>query len=304
MRAMGFFQIGPPDVLQQLELDRPSVGPGEVRIRVKAVGVLPFDCKLRSGFISLGGKSSEFPIVPGNEFAGIVDQIGVGVKNISIGQEVLGFGLLNSYAEYLTVRADQVVPKPSHMPWEVAGGFSGNGQGAHMAISDLNISEGDTVLIHAAAGGFGTFAVQLARLRGAKLIIGTASERNHDYLRALGVIPVSYGAGLEERVSMVAPDGVDAALDAAGPSALEASLRLVKHKERIRTMVSMDLAHQLGIPPLKGERSADRLQELVELYTLGKLKIHIRKSFPLDQAVEAHREVESGHGRGKVVLVV
>lgn len=303
MKAVTFSSFGPPEVLQVIELDKPKAGSGEIRVKVKVAGVLPVDYKIRSGSIPLAQKLT-FPAVPGNEFAGVVDQVGEGVNQFAVGDEVLGFTFLNSYAEYLVVSADQVVHKPATMPWEIAGVFSGNGQGAHMVLKDLNIKEGDTLLIHAAAGGLGTFTVQLARLWGAAKIIGTASEENHDYLRSLGVIPVTYGDGLFERLHDIAPNGIDAALDFAGPDALRTSMEIVKDPNSIRTMVSFELAQQLGIPSLVPDRSAERLAELVEYYTEGKLKIYIRKVFTLDQAIEAHRELERGHGRGKVILAI
>ncbi|WP_036720348.1 NADP-dependent oxidoreductase [Paenibacillus sp. JCM 10914] len=303
MRAMALASFGPPDVLQLTEIEAPQAGPGEVRVRIKAAGVLPFDCGVRSGSHPLVQKLG-FPIVPGNEFAGIIDQIGDGVKDFSVGNEVLGFTVLQCYAEFVVVSADQIVIKPKNMPWEIAGGFSGNGQGAHLALKALGVGQGDTVLIHAAAGGLGTFSIQLAKVWGAKTVIGTANEANHDYLRSLGAIPVSYGEELVDRVRKVAPEGVDAALDAAGPDALRASVELVKDKDRIRTMVSFELANELGIPALSGNRSAAKLAELVELYSQGKIHIHIRDAFPLQQAAAAHQKIESGHGRGKIVLTI
>ncbi|RCW47864.1 NADP-dependent oxidoreductase [Paenibacillus prosopidis] len=303
MRAMAFSTFGPPEVLRLTELVEPQAGASEVRVRIKAAGVMPYDYGVRSGW-TLAGYTMTFPEIPGNEFAGIIDQVGEGVSGFSVGDEVLGFNMLKCYAEYVAVKSDQIVIKPENMPWEVAGGFSGNGQGAHLALTALGSLEGDTVLIHGAAGGLGTFAVQLAKLWGAATVIGTASESNHDYLRSLGAIPVSYGEGLVDRVRALAQGGVDAALDVAGPEALRASMELVKSKERIRTMVSFDLANELGIRPIIGTRTAARLAVLCDLYAQGKLHIHIRKVFPLDQAASAHREVESRHGRGKVVLTV
>lgn len=303
MKAMAFSTFGPPEVLRLTELVEPQAGAGEVRVRIKAAGVMPYDYGVRSGWTP-AGYTMTFPEVPGNEFAGIIDQVGEGVTGFSVGDEVLGFNMLKCYAEYVAVKSDQIVIKPENMPWEVAGGFSGNGQGAHLALTALGSLEGDTVLIHGAAGGLGTFAIQLAKLWGAATVIGTASESNHDYLRSLGAIPVSYGEGLVDRVRAVAQGGVDAALDVAGPEALRASMELVKNKERIRTMVSFDLANELGIRPIIGTRTATRLAVLCDLYAKGKLHIHIRKVFPLDQAASAHREVESRHGRGKVVLTV
>lgn len=303
MKAMAITSFGSPEVLKLTEMKQPQAGPGTVRVRVKAAGVLPFDCGLREGTIGYAHQQ-RFPMIPGNEFAGVIDQVGEGVNQFAVGMEVLGFSLLHSYAEYIVVDANQIVIKPEGMPWEVAGGFSGNGQGAHMALKSVGIKEGDTVLIHAAAGGFGTFACQLAKAWGAAAVIGTASESNHEYLRSIGVIPVAYGAGLVERVRRIAPQGIDAAVDAAGHEALRASAQLVHNKERIRTMVSDETAVELGIPLLSGTRTAARLQELVDLYMEGFIRIHIREVYPLHEAPEAHRLVETGHGRGKVILLV
>ncbi|MBB6672061.1 NADP-dependent oxidoreductase [Cohnella nanjingensis] len=303
MRAMAAVSFGSPEVLTLIELPDPQAGPGEVRVRVMAAGVMPFDCGIRRGEPPASLKP-RLPVVPGNEFAGVIDQVGDGVTDFAAGDEVLGFTMLNGYAEYVTVGADQIVRKPPGMPWAVAGGFSGNTQGAHMALRALDVGAGDTVLIHGAAGGLGTAAIQVALAWGAKTVIGTASEPNHDYLRSLGAIPVRYGDGLAERVREIAPDGVDAVLDAAGPEALQASVALVKDLNQIRTMVSFELAQALGVPSLSGTRTAERLRGLVDLYALGKLKIHLRQVLPLHRAADAHRMVESGHGRGKIVLSV
>jgi NADPH:quinone reductase-like Zn-dependent oxidoreductase len=303
MRTAALSAFGSPDVLRIHEMEDPQARPGEVRVRVKCAGVQPFDAAIRKGwappFLSVRP-----PVIPGNEFAGVVDQIGERVTGVELGTEVLGFSTLNAYAEYIVVPADQIVTKPQDMPWEIAGGFSGNGQGAHLALQDMGVGRGDTVLIHAAAGALGAFAVQLAKLWGAAKVIGTASPGNHDYLRSLGAIPVAYGDGLVERVRAVAPDGVDAALDAAGAEALRASVELVKDRNRIRTMVAMDEAKELGIPLLSPGRTASRLASLVEPYARGELGVHIRAMYPLAEAAAAHRDVERGHGRGKIVLRV
>jgi len=168
---------------------------------------------------------------------------------------------------------------------------------------ELGVGAGDTLLVHAAAGGVGTVAVQLARAWGAAAI-GTASQRNHDYLRSLGAIPVAYGDGLADRVRAAAPQGIDAALDAAGDEALLVSAELVGDKSRIGTIVSFGLAPRLGVRAIRSQRSAARLEELVELYRQGRLRIPIRKTFPLERAADAHRELELRHGYGKVVLTI
>lgn len=302
MKAAGFYSFGPPEKLELIELETPQAGAGEVRVRVKAAGVQPVDCAVRTGF-SPPGVSIIFPHVTGGEFAGVIDQIGEGVTSFAVGAEVLGFRLQFTYAEYVVVPANQVVAKPDSMPWEVAGGLSGAGQTAHTAMEELRVGKGDTVLINGAAGGVGTVAVQVARERGAT-VIGTASEANQDYLRSLGAIPVIYGAGLADRVRALAPNGVDAALDAAGEDGLRVAAELVKDKKRVGTIVAFQLTDELGVRWIRSNRSASRLAELVQLYSDGRLRIHIRNTYPLSQAAAAHREVETGHGRGKVVLMI
>lgn len=269
-------------------------------MRVTAAGVQPFDCRIRAGWLPPGVPET-LPRVPGNDFAGVIDQSGG--DGLPIGTEVLGFGRLGAYAEYLVVPADQVTPKPGGMPWAVAGGFSAGAQTAHIALEMLDVGMGDTLLVHGAAGGVGTVAVQLAVDRGAT-VIGTASPVNHEYLRELGVEPVAYGEGLTERIRRVAPQGVDAALDGAGGDALTTSVALVPDRARIITLVEHARAPELGIRVTQNLRSAARLAELADLHTRGRLRIHVRETYPLDRAADAHRDVESGHGRGKVVIEV
>jgi len=209
---------------------------------------------------------------------------------------------MNAVGEVVTVNAGDMIVKPAGMSWEEAGVLSVCGQTAHLALTALKVGKGDTVLIHGAAGGVGTMAVQLAREWGAT-VIGTASERNHEYLRELGAIPVAYGPGLVDRVRALAPQGVDAALDAASKDAIAPSLELVENKERVGTIGDFMGSRQHGVAMLGGTRTAERLSELAGLHTEGKLRIHIQTSYPFSRAAEAHREVETGHVRGKIVLV-
>ncbi|OME90988.1 MULTISPECIES: NADP-dependent oxidoreductase [Paenibacillus] len=301
MKAAAFSTIGPPDVLRVLEFEDPQAGNGQIRVKVKAAGVQPADCGIRGSGWAPPGVTLRMPQILGNEFAGTIDQVGEGVTSFEVGEDVIGWSLLACYAEYVVVSTDQVVRKPDSMPWEEAGVLTASGQTAHTALGTLGVGHGDTVLIHAAAGGVGSFAVQIARARGAR-VIGTASERNHDYLRSLGAVPVVYGPGLVDRVKAAAPEGVSAALDAAGEEALRASVELVGDRSRIGTIVAFDQVEELGVCAIRSQRSKDRLAELVQLYEQGKLKIHVSRTFSLSEAAEAHRAVESGHVRGKVVL--
>lgn len=303
MKAAAFTSFGGPEVMRVLEFPDPQAGPGEVRICVKAAGVQHFDCAVRNGWTPTYGIEVKLPQIPGNEFSGIVDQVGEGVTGFSVGSEVLGFAMLNCYAEYVVVGTDQIVSKPETMSWEEAGGLSGNGQGAYIALKAIGIEPGDTVLINGAAGSLGSFAVQLAKEWGAKTVIGTANVNNHDFIRSLGAIPVTYEEGLADRIRVLAPDGVDAAFDTAGGEGIRAAVELVRDKNRICTFFAYDLIEELGLRVIRGERSAHRLAELVDLHTKGKLQIHIRQIFPLSQAGDAHRAIETRHGRGKIVLM-
>lgn len=299
MKAAAFTEFGGPDVLRALDLPEPHAGPGEVRVRVKAAGVQPYDAAVRAGW-EPPGLALSWPRVPGNEFAGIVDESG-GESGPDVGTEVLGFTAVRAAAEFIVVPATDVTPKPPEMPWEVAGGFSAGTQTASISLELLDLREGETLLVHAAAGSVGTAAVQLARLRGAA-VIGTASEANQDYVRSLGATPVVYGDGLRQRVEAAAPRGIDVVLDAAGGPALDLSLELVKQRDRILTLVDHERAAALGVLVSKSGRSAARLAELAALYAKGDLRFHVRHAYPFTEAAAAHREIETGHGRGKIVL--
>ncbi|MEU9731524.1 NADP-dependent oxidoreductase [Streptomyces sp. NPDC048002] len=300
--AIAFSAYGGPEKLSPLEIDEPDAGPGEVRVRVRAAGVNPVDVKLRRGDFA-GTVAVTFPQRLGNEFAGVIDQVGADVTAFAVGDEVLGFTAMAAYTEVLTVPAGSVAAKPAALSWEVAGALSAVGQTACNALQELKVASGETLLVHAAAGGVGTVAVQLARRLGAR-VIGTASERNHAYLRSLGAEPVVYGAGLVERVRALAPDGVDVVLDAVGGPAVDASLELVADRTRIGTTVDQRAADEHGILRLRGSRSTEILAELAGLAAGGELELPVAAVHPLTAAAQAHREVEGGHVRGKVVLAV
>ncbi|NUO98791.1 MAG: NADP-dependent oxidoreductase [Nonomuraea sp.] len=303
MRAAAFAEAGGPEVLKLTELPAPQAGPGEVRVRVRAAGVQPFDAAVRAGWLPPYLGDMPWPRIPGNEFAGVVDQVGDGVAGVSAGDEVLGFSRLFAYAEYIVVPATDVAAKPAGVPWEVAGGLTAGVQTAELAVDGLAVGPGDTLLVHAAAGSVGTAAIQIARTRGAT-VIGTAREVNHAYLRDLGAIPVAYGDGLADRVRALAPGGVDAALDGAGGHALEVSLDLVPDRARIVTLVEHGKAAALGVRLVQGERTAERLGRYAALYAEGRFAFPVRRTYRLAEAAEAHREIETGHGQGKIVLVM
>lgn len=299
MRAAAIDDFGPAEALRVRNMERPTAPPGGVLVRVMAAGVQPTDAAIRSGWIP-PGVEIRFPQILGNEFSGVVVEVGEGVRRFQVGDEVAGFNTLNCYAEYVAVPESQLAAKPADVPWLVTGALSASGQTAHTAFEELAIRPGERVLVFGAAGGVGTVFTQLA-VRAGATVIGTASEANHDYLRSIGAIPVTYGEGQADRIREVSPR-IDVAFDAAGHGNLRTTVELVADRTRVATIVDMELARELGCRVVRSRRNADRLADLLNRVERGELHIHIRRTYRLDEAADAHRDVESGHGRGKVVL--
>ena len=224
---------------------------------------------------------------------------------------MIAFRIAGAYADDVVVPASSVVPKPSALPFEQAGGLMLTGATAVHALTVTHVGTGDTVLIHGAAGGVGLMAVQLAADAGAR-VIGTASESGHALLREFGAEPVTYGAGLEGRIRALAHGGVDAAIDTAGgDEALDTSLALVPQRDRIVTIVASRRAFDSGIKVIGGAPGADpgteiraaaRL-ELTRLAAEETLRVVVAAVYPLAEAAAAHRALAAGHTHGKIILV-
>lgn len=305
--------FGGPEVLTIADQPTSEPGSGGARIEVRAAGVNPVDVKVYSG--AFGTDPAQLPIRLGSEAAGVVTAAGpdaVGPAGpIAIGDEVIAFRASGAYAAELVVPAEALVPKPAALSWPEAGGLMLTGVTAWHALAATNVHEGDTVLIHGAAGGVGLMAVQLAAARGA-VVVATASPPRHDFLRGLGAIPVAYGAGLAERVRAAAPGGIDAALDLIGSDeAIDVSLELVGDRARIATIAAFARGPGAGIKVLGGAPGADpgteirdaaRL-ELARLAQDGTLRVFVSQTYPLADAADAHRAIMSGHTTGKIVLI-
>lgn len=299
---------GGPEVLALQEIELPAPGDGQVLVEVRAAGTNPIDWKLYSG--AMGDDPAELPRPVGLEVAGVVVEAAPGSTGytgaLTVGDEVIVTGLSGGYAERVLAKAADVGRKPTSLSFEQAAGLLLTGGTAWHLLTNTRVGTGDTVLIHGGSGGVGLMAVQLAVARGAT-VIATASPARHDQLRALGAEPVAYGDGLADRVRAIG--AVDAALDLVGTEeALLVSVELVADRSRIATIVGFAKAPELGIAILteadggQAIRDASRA-ELIALVEAGKLEVTVDRTYPLDEAADAHRYLQTGHARGKVVLI-
>ncbi|MFF5619929.1 NADP-dependent oxidoreductase [[Kitasatospora] papulosa] len=303
MKAIVFDAFGGTEVLHEAEIGIPQPGPGQVRVRVRAVGVNPVDGKIRSGAMEAIFPTT-LPAVPGGEIAGVVDAVGEDVDQLKVGDEVLGWSDTGSYAQYALAPATVLAPKPAGLDWANAAALPVASDGAERVLDLLDVSAGETLLIHGASGALGTIAVQLAVARGAR-VIGTASPANQEYVTSLGATALVYGDNLVQRVRELAPEGVDAVFDAAGKGALEDSITLRGGTTRIVTTADFRAA-ELGIVFAEGpqRRSAARLAELAEEAADGTLVTTLSATYPLAEAAKAQQASDAGHNRGKIVLTV
>jgi NADPH:quinone reductase-like Zn-dependent oxidoreductase len=298
MKAVIFDKYGDPDVLHVGEVAEPHAGPGEVRIAVRASSVNPIDWKLRSGALA-EVMPVDLPKIVGYDGSGVVDEAGDGA-DAAVGDEVFGFGVGNATAaEYAVL--DDFARKPAGLSFEEAAGYPVAAESSVRALELLGVQSGQTVLINGAAGGVGTAAVQIARARGAR-VIGTASERNHEFLRELGAEPTTYGEGLVERVRALG--GADLAFDTAGAGAIPELVEITGSPDNVITIADYS-APQHGVRVTGGQdgRYAQALAEAARLWEDGRFSLPVERAYPFAEAAEAHRASASGHVRGKLVLV-
>jgi NADPH:quinone reductase-like Zn-dependent oxidoreductase len=303
---------GGPEVLAVVDEPTRPPDPGEAVVAIRAAGVNPVDVKRYGGSY---GNPQEFPMRLGFELAGVVVAVGDRTEAadgpLAVADEVIGYRVQGAYADELVTPGFSLVHKPSTLDWASAAGLMLAGATAVHALDATEVGEGSTVLVHAAAGAVGLMAVQLARIRGAR-VVGTASERNHALLRELGAEPVAYGAGLLDRVRAVAPQGFDAVVDAVGSGeALDVSLAVTSSPAHVAELVVTPRARESGVLLLGGAPGADPGTEirdrarpvLAALAGEGRLHMPVAGTYPLEGAAEAHRAILGAHPVGKIVLV-
>jgi NADPH:quinone reductase-like Zn-dependent oxidoreductase len=305
MKCVRINQWGQVEAAVIEEIDCPEPEPGEVLVQVKAVAVNPVDWKIREGyfheFISL-------PITLGSDVAGDIVALGEGVEGFEIGTPIYGMKgfRCGSFAEFTTIRPSEMARKPTTLSYEEAAAVPLAALTAWQAlIGEANIQPGQRVLIHAAAGGVGHFAVQFAKLKGA-YVIGTASARNEDFVRGLGADEfVNYEAALFETVVK----DVDVVFDTVGFDTSARSIQVMKPGGLligIVTPVPVELAaeHQVQAKFFSAEANSEQLTEIANLIDAGKVKPHVSQVLKLDQAREALQQSQSGHVKGKLIMTV
>jgi NADPH:quinone reductase-like Zn-dependent oxidoreductase len=302
-RAVRFDQYGGLDVLQVVEVERPIAGPGKVLVRVKAAGINPGEASIRKGLFAERWPST-FPSGQGSDLAGIVEELGPGVTTVAVGDEVIGFtNDRSSQAELVVVGAGDLIPRPANVSWAQAGALFVAGTTAYAAVRSVALDTDDTVVVSGAAGGVGSIAVQLAKNADAR-VIGLAGAANQTWLSDHGVIPITYGDGVEDRIRAAGGGKVDAFIDTFGGGYVELALKLGVAKSRINTIIDFAAAAKYGVKTEGSHEAANAevLAQLAGLLAAGRLEIPIAKVYPLDEVREAYRELEQRHTRGKIVL--
>jgi NADPH:quinone reductase-like Zn-dependent oxidoreductase len=305
MKAMVYERYGDPEVLHLSDQPMPKVAPSEVLVRTRCASVNPVDWKIMAGYLD-DLMQVYFPVTPGWDVAGIVEGVGPDVPEFKIGDEVMAYVRKDfvhdgTFAEYVTVPVRAIAHKPAALDWEQAAAIPLAGLTAYQTLKRMNTREGETVLIHNASGGVGVQGVQIARAMGAR-VLGTASAKNHDMLRSLGVEPVEYGDGLAERIRELAPEGVDVVADFIG-GVLQTTQAVLNKNGRHASIVD-DTVLGGGGALIWVRPSGEDLQVLANMAAAGELQIPIAERFALEDAAEAFRFNQTGHVRGKIIIQI
>lgn len=301
-RVVQYSRFGGPEVLEIVEVERPRPGRREVLVEVLAAGVNHMEAFIRQGLFD-SDHSADFPMRQGTDFAGVVVGLGEGVGDLRLRTPVVGHALVGSHATHVVVPVENLVVKPSAVSWEVGGALFLAGVAAWRALEEARVRAGDTVLVSAAAGGVGSLEIQLAKLRGAR-VIGTCGERNFDYLRQIGVTPVVYGDGLADRIRAVAPGGVSVFLDNFGGDNAALAEELGVESGRFRSSDDRKEIELRAVwpAPETARRDTEILGDLVGLVRDQKLRVLVSGFYPYGFVQDAFDDLEKRHSRGKIVL--
>lgn len=299
MKAVRFSEYGGPEVLAVAEVDEPHAGRGQVRIAVRAAGVNALDWKVRAGYMK-DQMPVDFPVGVGSDASGVVNEVGEGVDDVSLGDAVFGAGS-DTYAQYSVL--DHWVVKPERMSFEEAAGYGVPVETAVRVLNLVGVQPGQTLLVSGASGGIGSAVVQIAVDRGVT-VIATGGEQNQDYLRGLAATPTTYGDGLVERVGALAPHGIDAALDIAGSGVIEELIELTGDAGAVVSIADFGAPEKGAKVTTQPENNEAAYAEAARLFEADTFTLPVEKTFSLEQAGDAHAASAAGHVRGRFVITV
>jgi NADPH:quinone reductase-like Zn-dependent oxidoreductase len=308
MKAVVIHGYGGPQVLKYEDVRRPEPNEDQLLVRVIAAGVNPVDGMIRSGMFDKEGNRA-FPIILGGDVAGVVEKLGSKVTKFKAGDPVFAYVSLDDsggYAQYALVTEREAAPKPKSLTYVEAAAVPIAGMTAWQALVDTaKLSAGQTVLIHGGSGGVGSFAIQIAKARGAK-VIATASTANQEFLKQLGAdVAIDY---TKQKFEDIAKD-VDVVLDSIGRDTLARSYGVVKKGGIIVSLVARPNQDELQKHSIRGtalnvESTSEQLAEIGELIDARKIKVIVSQTLPLSEAMKAQQQVATGHTRGKIVLKI
>lgn len=313
MRAVVVERFGPPEVMQVREVDAPlRPGAGQVLVEVHAAGVNPVDASNRSDGT---WAQLELPYTPGSDGSGVVSAVGAGVAGFEPGEKVFYFSDFlgnrrGSYAEHQAVPAEQVAHKPAGISHTEAAAIPLAGGTAYEVARRLGVARGQWLLVFGAAGGVGSFLVQIARARGAR-VAAVASAANHEYLRGLGAdLCLDYRDGDVVAAAAAQLGAVDAVADLVGGDVVERSLPVVREGGHVASICALTgsfesaVDHNITLHGVLVRPEGERLPELAALLADGRMRVPPLEVFGLEDVVAAHHRIERGHGRGRVVLAI
>ncbi|MEX0771533.1 MAG: NADP-dependent oxidoreductase [Balneolales bacterium] len=310
MKAAFFEEFGGPDRLKIGTVERPDVKEGEVLVRIQAAGVNPVDAAVTQGYLQ-GSLPHVFPVIPGWDMAGIVEERGFGARRFVPGDKVYAYVRRpvvqwGTFAEYIVVPEYYLSLQPGNISHKEAGGMPLAGLTAWQSLYEAgDLQEGQTVLILGASGGVGSMGIQLAKAKGAK-VIGVASTKNHGYMKELGADEtIDYNdTNIGEAVLELQPEGVDLIFDCAAGETLQQSLPALKSNGKLVSLLNRgeNLDPNINFEYVFTEPNSSHLEHLRDLVESRKIEVLVSKTYPLDKAAEALQQVQSLHTRGKIIL--
>lgn len=311
MRAALYEEFGGPEKVTIGQVEVPELKEGEVLVRIKAAGVNPVDYAVREGYLK-DFLPTAFPVIPGWDVAGMVEDRGYSARRFNVGDEVYAYARrpvvqYGTFAEYIVLPESYLAKRPESISWEEAAGIPLVGLTAYQSLFDAGqLEQVHTVLILGASGGVGSLGIQLAKYKGAS-VIGVASEKNHAFMQALGADhTIDYKKGnVGEAVKAIAPDGVDIIFDCVSGETLDQSLPALKPGGKLVSILNQGEHLDPGIDfsYVFVEPNSSQLDHLREMAEDGQLKVHVSKTYSLDETAEAMKQIQTLHTTGKIVIV-